>query len=476
MCGHRGLSAPAAALLVLVIPSVRPALNPAVDEFFRFLRSERFAESPGGLMVCHFGFSEHTANLSHRILDELGPPGFRSHVAFLHQAVEEREDVAQLLRSFPERAHAPATVDDFGTQCSVLLLAMEDPRFNAEEIRKAARGSAAILGHIDADCSSNHSYACRFFQTAWDSLVGGAASCGRHFCTALVLTENLDDPLLSGMNCRALRSAERPLSISSQWQQDWFVFHNFVQGTELDVDLEALRHRDEEISWQGMPRQGVFVDIGAFHPIHLSNTFFFERCLGWRGLCAEPNPSWAPYFGAYRSNCKLVPNCVWSRPRSVVMSFQKDPIEAYIQEESASGGGSSGAVLIDGNGTRPRFAAECRTLEDILSSAGLRKPNTIDYMSVDAEAAEVEIFRDFPFHEFDVSVVSVEVQAQNYYELDTIFTSAGYAKLAVLGGDHIYAKLRQPLVPPHGAAEWHRTIARDFHAYAPPKSELGRSG
>lgn len=277
----------------------------------------------------------------------------------------------------------------------------------------------------------------------------------------------MEDHLLSAMDCEALKSEEKPLSATSQWQQDWFVYQNFVRGTARDT------------SPAGRPegaRQGVFVDIGAFHPIHLSNTFFFDKCLGWRGICAEPNPNWVPYYGAYR-NCKLVQNCAWSQPRKVVMSFEKDPIEAYIQDEGLAGAGDtpSGAVLIEGNGSRPSFSAECRTLEDILSSNGLRKPATVDYMSVDAEAAEVEIFRVFPFEEFDISVISVEVQAQNYYTLDAIFMTAGYAKLAVLGGDHVYAKLQRGLVPPQGMAEWHRRISTDFHAHAAPQSDLAKS-
>mmetsp|Transcript_139870 Transcript_139870/g.389799 ORF Transcript_139870/g.389799 Transcript_139870/m.389799 type:complete len:475 (-) Transcript_139870:43-1467(-) len=457
---------------MVAVPAARPAPEPVVDEFLSFLNTERIAESSSGLMVCQFGFGEHTAELSRRILAELAPPRFRAHVAFFHQPGSAHEAIQALLAAFPERAHAPETVEAFGARCSVVLLSVEDPRFTAETIRRAAGGSMAILGYLSADCSGQRSYACRFFHTAWDSLVGGAATCGRHFCTALVPTAGMDDPLLSSVDCDMLLDSARPPSTSSQWQQDWFVYHNFVRGTALDAVLHA--EGDEAPSRQASARQGVFVDIGAFHPIHLSNTFFFERCLGWRGLCAEPNPSWAPYFSAYRPDCQLVPNCVWSKPRSVVMSFQKDPIEAYIQDDSGSTGGNSGAVLIDGNGTRPRFAAECRTLDDILSSAGLRRPAVIDYMSVDAEAAEVEIFRDFRFGEFDVSVVSVEVQAQNYYELDAIFFSAGYAKLAVLGGDHVYAKLQRGLIPPQGAASWHRTIARDFHAHAPAKSELGK--
>jgi len=334
-----------------------------------------------------------------------------------------------------------------------------------EEIRLVARPTGTVVGHLQASCGGERAYACRFFASTWDSLVGSSASCGRNFCASMIPTESLeilDDPLLSSVDCPALRGPDSPLSQASQWQQDWFVYRNFIKGTALDVPAEEGRQAE---------RRGVFVDIGAFHPIHLSNTFFFERCLGWHGICAEPNPNWFPYFNAYRPNCQLVRNCVWSRPRKVMMSFHKDPIEAYIQEDGSADDGKSGALLIEGNsGGKPQFTAECRTLEDILTSAGLRRPARIDYMSVDAEAAEVEIFRDFPFHEFDISVINVEVQAKNYYDLDVIFSTANYAKVAVLGGDHVYAKLRRDLRMPDGYADWHRMLSQDFHAYVKPQT------
>lgn len=442
----RGLVAGVACLL---LPAAASASHPGIDELLGLLDSGSLTV-PGELTLCHVGLGQHALELSRRLLGAAP----HTRVAFLRPPAERLGELRALTRALPGRALLPSGPEGLGAGCSLLLLAPEDPRFTAEELREAAGGAPAVLAHLAAECGGERSHACRFFHAAWASLVGHTAVCGEHLCTAHVATAGLEDPGLAVADCAALRDAGRPPSTFSQWQQDWFIYQNFVRGTGLDGP--------------GAGREGVFVDVGAFHPVHLSNTFFFERCLGWRGLCAEPNPSWAPYFSAYRPRCQLVPNCVWSRPRSAVMSFQKDPIEAYIQEEP-------GAVPVQGNGSSPRFAAECRTLEEILSSAGLGRPARVDYLSVDAEAAELEIFRDFPFEAFDISVVSVEVQARNYYELDAVFSAAGYAKLAVLGGDHVYARLAQALAAPEGAAEWRRVIARDFHAHAPPRSAVGRS-
>lgn len=37
-------------------------------------------------------------------------------------------------------------------------------------------------------------------------------------------------------------------------------------------------------------REGVFVDIGAHDGVSFSNTYFFEKSLGWKGICVEPIP------------------------------------------------------------------------------------------------------------------------------------------------------------------------------------------
>lgn len=37
-------------------------------------------------------------------------------------------------------------------------------------------------------------------------------------------------------------------------------------------------------------KNGVFFDIGAHDGVSLSNTYFFEKELGWSGICLEPIP------------------------------------------------------------------------------------------------------------------------------------------------------------------------------------------
>ena len=74
--------------------------------------------------------------------------------------------------------------------------------------------------------------------------------------------------------------------------QDWLLFRNFFHEKLLSS-----------------PTEGVYVDIGTNGALEISNTAFFDLCLGWRGLCFEPQQQYHAEIRAQRS-CKLVPHCV----------------------------------------------------------------------------------------------------------------------------------------------------------------------
>lgn len=136
------------------------------------------------------------------------------------------------------------------------------------------------------------------------------------------------------------------------------------------------------------------------------------------------------------------------------MAYVKDSIEAEVPLESNDH---------EGRPSKGEFNATCLPLEELLRDVG-----RIDYMSVDAENSELEIFRDFPFHKFDIRVINVEIQAVNYYGMDAILLRNGYAKVAILGGDHVYAKLDQHFSQPADAVEIQTESNRNFHTYRQP--------
>lgn len=55
------------------------------------------------------------------------------------------------------------------------------------------------------------------------------------------------------------------MKYKSQYSQDKFLNENFFKNK----------------------KNGVFIDIGAHDGITMSNSFFYEKQLGWDGLCVE---------------------------------------------------------------------------------------------------------------------------------------------------------------------------------------------
>lgn len=54
--------------------------------------------------------------------------------------------------------------------------------------------------------------------------------------------------------------------------------------------------KEDELIFRNLqlPKEGTFVDVGAYDGIESSNTLFFEESLNWKGFCIEPvRGSWA---------------------------------------------------------------------------------------------------------------------------------------------------------------------------------------
>jgi len=68
--------------------------------------------------------------------------------------------------------------------------------------------------------------------------------------------------------------------------------------------------------FKNLNRPGVFLDIAANDPVSRSNTFFYEKCLGWKGLCIEANPRYHDLLHRMRT-CAIVKTCVSDKVMNV---------------------------------------------------------------------------------------------------------------------------------------------------------------
>jgi FkbM family methyltransferase len=228
----------------------------------------------------------------------------------------------------------------------------------------------------------------------------------------------------------------------SQVGQDRFLFENFFRGK----------------------RNGVFVDIGAYDGVKFSNSLFFERALGWSGLCIEPLPSAFAKLSAARC-ARCLQLCV----SDFEGSAEFVECDAGIDEKMLSGlvrhfdPRHSERVRNQASGGRS-LQVPVRKLSDVLTEQDLYE---IDFCSIDTEGAEISILSELDTERFRVAVFAVE---NNYDEpaLRELMAAKDYDLVARLEHDDIYARrgvkrLAQTTVI---CAAWHGEKDRDALALA----------
>ncbi len=142
--------------------------------------------------------------------------------------------------------------------------------------------------------------------------------------------------------------------------------------------------------------RGTYVDVGAFHPIYLSNTYALYRN-GWNGLAIDANEGMRPLFEKFRSRDQFVHsavgiegqvkmtmfhqgafNCVEKHADTVPPQFRKDVRSVVVQSQRL-------AVILE----------KCRI-------------ERIDFLNIDCEGADLEILESNDWLRWRPQVICVE--------------------------------------------------------------------
>ena len=169
---------------------------------------------------------------------------------------------------------------------------------------------------------------------------------------------------------------------------------------------------------------GVFVDIGAHDGETLSNTFFYEKALNWKGLCIEPLPKVFKQLEQKRS-CALVEGAAWNENTTktfrliegysemlsgLVDTYPQDHINRIESETKQS------------NQTVTDIDVKCYSILELLLQNNLTE---IDFLSIDVEGSELEILKSIDYDKIKIKVILAE---NNYSDsnLRSFLVSKGY--------------------------------------------------
>lgn len=167
----------------------------------------------------------------------------------------------------------------------------------------------------------------------------------------------------------------------------------------------------------GRNHQGVYVDVGAFHPMLLSNTYDFYR-KGWRGLCIDANPDIAGLFARFRPQDTFIHSAVGGQAGSIEMALFKDGAFNCLAEHLND-------VPADIRQSARLVTVPIRPLSAILTENKVEK---VDLLNVDCEGNDLKVLQSNDWNRWKPTVICVEDHAENWAQSDIAeyLASVGY--------------------------------------------------
>jgi FkbM family methyltransferase len=180
--------------------------------------------------------------------------------------------------------------------------------------------------------------------------------------------------------------------------------------TKFHGEIQQSKHVDETLReyFPNYDYVGIFIDIGAYEPINISNSYHFEKN-NWNVFCVEANTMLINDLANERKNVY----------NYAVYDENKDNIEFSVV--NAGYGGGSGMGGISAIELSPQYMntfyngaeiikinVEQRTLNYLFEN--IIKLNTfdIDIISIDVEGGELKVLKGLDLNKYKIKIFVIE--------------------------------------------------------------------
>lgn len=168
------------------------------------------------------------------------------------------------------------------------------------------------------------------------------------------------------------------------------------QGEDLIVDRILQRILGRKLS-----NPGVYVDVGAYHPIEHSVTYLLYL-RGWKGIAIDASSTTQNEFLKYRNKDDFF-NCVVGGKDNLDVDF-------YVSEGVEGDRSLINTKYPDNDDRYRKVTLKQRSINSILDDKNITK---INVLNIDIEGAELEVLESLDFDKFRPDIVAVEIHGND---------------------------------------------------------------
>lgn len=202
--------------------------------------------------------------------------------------------------------------------------------------------------------------------------------------------------------------------------RDRYLLRTFALD-RLDVKLRRYLRRDA----------GFFVEAGANDGIEQSNTLYFERFRGWRGLLVEPIPELADRCRVNR------PRCIVENAALVPAGYAGETVEMRYCHLMSVVRGAMRSEAEELDHLRRGAALQHVEMRDLVCPArslsailDRHRISEVDFLSLDVEGYELNALKGIDFERHRPRMMLIEARYRD--EIDAFLQPRGFAVLAQL--------------------------------------------
>jgi FkbM family methyltransferase len=192
------------------------------------------------------------------------------------------------------------------------------------------------------------------------------------------------------------------------------------------------------------PKNGFYVDVGSFHPINISNTYWFYK-KGWRGINIDANPQTKELFDNKRPQDINLHVAISDEEKELVFyswgesplnTLSEDLVKKYIQEKK-----------------RQPNEIKLKTIRlDSILDRYLPANQEISFFSVDVEGHDLEVLKSNNWDKYRPELVLVEELNDDIHQLinspiANLMKDMDYAMIAWTPPTVIYVNKRSVMEP-----------------------------